>query len=141
MRTHFIRPARVSLWIAGVSICVLSASAVVAIVRSIPASYASTKAAPARITSEPDPTSRRSQAWCPDCGVVESIRMLGHSANTKIAADVVGGNPGRATAQKDYEITVRFRDGSTTVFNQASPESWRLGSRVIVVGRSNASNN
>src|SRR5437762_10808836 len=38
-----------------------------------------------------------------------------------------------------YEITVRFRDGSTTVFNEATPLAWRLGRQVIVGGVSNAS--
>jgi hypothetical protein len=38
---HFERPAHVPLWIAGIAICVLAASGIGAIVRSIPASYAS----------------------------------------------------------------------------------------------------
>ena len=37
-----------------------------------------------------------------------------------------------------YEITVRFRDGSTTVLDEASPRTWQLGNRVIVIGRSSA---
>jgi hypothetical protein len=46
-----------------------------------------------------------------------------------------------AVTGKLYEITVRFRDGSTTVLNEASPRTWRLSNRVIVIGRSNAENN
>jgi hypothetical protein len=40
---------------------------------------------------------------------------------------------------RDYETTVRFRDGSTAVFNEATPRTWRTGGRVIVIGGSNAS--
>jgi hypothetical protein len=50
-----------------------------------------------------------------------------------VAASAVAGNL--------YEFTVRFRDGSTTVLSEASPRTWRLGNRVIVIGRSNAENN
>jgi hypothetical protein len=45
-----------------------------------------------------------------------------------------------AVAGKLYEITVRLRDGSTTVLKEASPRTWRLGNRVIVIGRLNAEN-
>lgn len=150
------------MWIAGLSIGVLAVSGIVALDRSIPASYASipheratamdevvparsgdedTRARPERPASERDPIARRSRTQCPDCGVVESIRET-----AKIAADVSGDKPGRenagsATVQKDYKITIRLRDGSRTVLNQASLESWRLGSRVIVIGRSTAPNN
>ena len=32
-----------------------------------------------------------------------------------------------------YEIIVRMADGSHSAINQASPASWRLGERVIVI--------
>jgi hypothetical protein len=47
----------------------------------------------------------------------------------------------RAITERDYEITVRFRDGSTTVFNEANARRWQLGNGVMVIGRSKASNN
>jgi len=40
MRTCFERPARVPMWIAGISLCMLAVSGIGAIVRSIPVSYA-----------------------------------------------------------------------------------------------------
>jgi hypothetical protein len=162
IRTKLQRSARASMWIAGLSISVLAVSGIVAFDRSIPASYASipperatardgavparsgdddTRAAPERSVAERDPIARRSRTQCPDCGVVESVRKT-----ATMTADVSGDKTGRedagsATVQKDYEITIRFRDGSRTVLNQASLESWRLGSRVIVIGRSTAPNN
>jgi hypothetical protein len=45
--------------------------------------------------------------------------------------DAIAANAVTATA---YETTVRFRDGRTAVFNEASPRAWRSGSRVIVIG-------
>jgi hypothetical protein len=161
MRTHVERPVRV--WIAGISICLLAASGTVAIVRSIPASYASipderaplrpgaasrgaeetfAKDPPADLASAAGTINRRSRARCPECGVVESMRQVKPSADIKVAGGV-SGNPivASTTTTKDYEMTVRFRDGSTTVFNEANPRTWRLGSRVMVIGRSVASNN
>jgi outer membrane lipoprotein SlyB len=64
----------------------------------------------------------------------------------KIAGGAAGGASGsaiaaRAITERDYEITVRFRDRSTTVFNEANARTWQMGDRVIVIGRSKASNN
>jgi hypothetical protein len=152
----------------------LAASGIGAIVRSIPASYASIPnegapftrgAAPSgsehglAINPQPlaealDPINRRNRVRCPACGVVESIRKIEHpadvggqyAADIKVARGVTDGASGGATAAntrtvKAYEITVRFRDGSTTVLNEASPRTWPLGSRVMVISRSNASSN
>ena len=162
------------LWIAGISICVLAASGIAAIVRSIPASYASIPnddaplkrgAAPSgsedwraknlqpQLAEARDTINRRNRASCPACGVVESMRKIerpgdigGQYVDIKGARSVAGGVSGNAIAANDltgkgYEITVRFRDGSTTVLNEASPRTWPLGSRVMVIGRSNASSN
>jgi outer membrane lipoprotein SlyB len=59
----------------------------------------------------------------------------------KVAGRVSGGAiVAKPTTSKSYEITVRFRDGSTTVFNETGSRTWRLGARVIMIGRSIASN-
>jgi len=170
MRSGFKLSARPPVWIAGISVCLLAASGVVATFRSIPASYAgipdkgaaSEYVAPADAAADAhasDPQSplavtlptinRRSGASCTECGVVASIREIERSEvlgrqdtmAVKVAGRVSGGaiaaNP---TTSKSYEITVRFRDGSTTVFNEAGPRTWRLGARVIMLGRSIASN-
>jgi outer membrane lipoprotein SlyB len=162
------------MWIAGVSICVLAASGIVAIVRAIPASYASipdergsskqgaaggfedaqADGQQARPAEARETINRRNRARCRDCGVVESIRQIERSGDVgradtvavKIAGGAAGGASGsaiaaRAITERDYEITVRFRDGSTTVINEASARTWQLGNRVIVIGRSKASNN
>ena len=162
------------LWIAGISICVLAASGIVAIARSIPASYADipnedvplkrgappsgsdngTAINPQPVAEAQDTINRRNRARCPACGVVESMRKIEpqgnvggqYAADVKSARSVTGGASGsaiaaNATTGKGYEITVRFRDGSTTVLNEASPRTWPLGSRVMVIGRSNAPSN
>ena len=38
-----------------------------------------------------------------------------------------------------YAVTVRFRDGSTIVLSQATPRSWRMGSRVIAIAGASTS--
>jgi outer membrane lipoprotein SlyB len=95
-----------------------------------------------------DTLNRRNRARCLKCGVIESKRQIvgQDTVDVKAAEGVSGGVSGgavaaTAVAEKLYEITVRFRDGSTTVLNEASPCTWRLGNRVIVIGRSNAENN
>jgi hypothetical protein len=96
----------------------------------------------------------RNRSWCDECGVVESMRQIKRSGDvggqdTVIAAaggDIASREHDRAIAAKGsaemrYEFTVRFRDGSSKIFNDTSPRAWPLGSRVIVIGHSNASNN
>jgi hypothetical protein len=121
----------------------LAVSSVVAIVGSIPRSYASIPdedasfrqpAAPGRIegvrAEEPEArvarpqaaTSRQGRVWCPTCGVVESIRQI---------------EPSRDADR--HEITIRFRNGATVVLNEATRGSWQLGKRVIVIGGLQAS--
>jgi hypothetical protein len=101
-----------------------------------------------------DTINRRNRVRCPACGVVESMRKIErpgdvggqYTADIRVERGVTGGTSGSAIAAnaitgKGYEITVRFRDGSTTVLNEASPRTWPLGGRVTVIARSNASSN
>lgn len=175
IRTNLERPARVPMWIAGISICLLTASGIVAIVRSIPTSYANIpdKGAASEHRRAPsafkdahakDPQAHlaaaratingRTRVRCPECGVIESVAQIERSrvgrredaADVKVAGVVSGDASGSAIAApvaagKRYEMLVRFRDGSATVFNEATPRSWPSGSRVIVIGGSNPSNN
>jgi hypothetical protein len=173
--SHAIQTTRTRAYvIAGVSICALAASGIVAIVRTIPASYASIpdERAPskqgaatvgfedaqaydpqARPTEARGTINRRNRAQCRDCGVVESMRQIERSSNAPrqdtVAVQIAGGAAGgasgsvvatRAATERNHEITVRFRDGSTTIFNEANARMWQLGDRVIVIGRSKASN-
>jgi hypothetical protein len=167
--TQLRLPARVPMWLVAASSCLLAGSVTVAIIRSIPGSYASIPDesitardaaaghpadarftdAKAQVAKARATINRRNRAPCPDCGVVESVREIERPEvvgrqdilDTKVAGRVSGDAiVAGAIAGRSYEITVRFRDGSTTVFNEADPRAWRMGSRVIVIGRSTASN-
>ena len=158
------------LRIAGISICLLAATGVVAIVRSIPVSYASVP--DERATSKhravasvptdaylkdsrPEPRETRPttivehRASCPECGSSTLVRQIERSGDVgrqdtldvKVAARGSGGAiASSALGGKSYEITIRFRDGSTMVLNEAGPRTWRLGTRVMVIGRVSSSN-
>src|SRR3954462_9695150 len=58
---------------------------------------------------------------CPHCGWIESKREIVPTASD-------------APAVKSYEYTVRMPDGSSTVFQQSLPASWRLRERLTVIG-------
>src|SRR5450631_2053804 len=100
-----------------------------------------------------DTNNHRIHASCPECGVIKPMRQIEHlddaggrnSIVAAVADDIPGREPDRAiaatsTVKTRYEFTVGFRDGSIKVFNDTSPRAWPLGSRVIVLGGSNASN-
>ena|SRR3954470_9051408 len=58
---------------------------------------------------------------CENCGWIEAKREL---------APLAAADP-RALAV--YEYTLRMQDGSTSVFQEMLPTSWRLGEGVIVI--------
>jgi hypothetical protein len=58
---------------------------------------------------------------CAHCGWIESKREILSAASD-------------APAARSYEYTVRMHDGSSTVFRQALPASWRLRERLTVIG-------
>ena len=76
---------------------------------------------------------------CAECGVIESTRQIeapdertGVDASGRIAA----GNRGEigGTPVRNYEITIRLRDGSMRVVTDANPARWRPGERVKLIG-------
>ena len=60
------------------------------------------------------------RARCPRCGWIESKRALPPA-------------PGDLHAAQVYEYTVRMRDGSSSIFEEALPVSWREGERLMVI--------
>lgn len=167
IRIKLALPARVPPWLAALFFASLVASGTVPIIRAFSPSYAGipVERAPslpgthAHGSGNVDPSAgqpevaaagavvaRRSGVWCADCGVVASMRQLvrtGDAATTPAgtaSGDTAGpATPADGATMVDYEFTVRFRDGSAIVFNEATPRTWRPGSRVIVIGRSLAS--
>ncbi|TAK83901.1 MAG: hypothetical protein EPO20_16310 [Betaproteobacteria bacterium] len=57
---------------------------------------------------------------CPHCGWIESKREVPPTAD-----------PG---GRQTYEYTVRMADGSSSIFLEALPTTWRLKERLIVIG-------
>lgn len=84
----------------------------------------------------------RANGRCAECGLVVSMgETNGHEDDVG-----VGAAGGVMDADQDerpmnlvtrYEIIVRMADGSYRVINQASPASWRVGERVIVIAGTN----
>lgn len=91
-------------------------------------------------------TALRSWPRCPECGVIESVRPMAGPGRTGEHDDANDRAVARASAAADraiaagapvrdtYEVTIRFRDGSTTTFGATTPRLWRVGSRVNVIG-------
>ena len=56
---------------------------------------------------------------CPECGVVESMRLVNKS--------------GEGKSPRISEITIRMKDGSRHQFNASDPTMWRLGERIVLI--------
>jgi hypothetical protein len=70
----------------------------------------------AALSTAPEIVSRR----CPQCGWIESKREILASVADPAALAI-------------YEYTVRMGDGTSSVFREELPVSWRLGERLLVI--------
>ena len=166
VRAHFERPIGGPSGTIGVAIAVVAIGGTIAIVVAIPPSIASVGdegGKVVRAVSSPTllqepacdpeadagkPTNLRSRSPCAECGVVTSTRRIERSVESdgqdaSRADDRAGdGNGAGSATSRDvpagarYEVTVRFRDGTTTTFVEDLPRSLPPGGRVIVIGRS-----
>jgi hypothetical protein len=141
--TNLKRPARSSLYFGAIALGLLSAAGLFAIAPWTGDSSASVPGA--------DAPARQPRAWprCPECGVIESVRPVSEAEHSKDRADALErarsrialAASGSAIAapesrQDGYEVTVRFRNGSTMTFAAATRHIWRVGSPVnVLVGR------
>ncbi len=99
--------------------------------------------AAALLTGAGPTTDARKRTRCPECGTIESMRRIElaglrgpqhHDPRRFPDADSGGATAAIAAAGTTYETTVRLRDGTTAVFNEATPRAWRPGGRVMVIG-------
>lgn len=83
---------------------------------------------------------------CAECGFVESVRtvetpLMPMELEPGSAETLADGSDAAAVALPEtaaqvaysYETTVRYEDGSTSVFSQAAPPTWQAGDKVKVV--------
>ena len=152
---------RKPVWIAGFVVAVVATSGLAVIARSIPVSYASasgggagfgeatvpgaTTHAQDRPAADPATSSAAKRPACAECGVVQSVRRIPGSGDSRTreggdgrTAGLVAGLSGGAIdagapAQAGHEITIRHRDGTTSVFIETSSPIWRPGIRVILI--------
>ena len=127
MHIHFVRSASAPALAAGIIVCAVVVGSLAA-AGSIRLSYASTQPEHALASGVatglatevvPAAINPASGTRCSGCGVVESIREI-------VTAD-------NNAAPKSYAVTVRFRDGTKTVFNEATRRDWQAGARVLVI--------
>ncbi len=88
--------------------------------------------------------SGRVRSRCPECGVVESTRLI-QKPGEEIEADVSGSvtKSGRRDAPKKItkisEVTIRMNDGASHQFLDENHTNWRRGERVIFIAGANRS--
>jgi hypothetical protein len=69
--------------------------------------------------AQPEPAVHAVQR-CPHCGWIESKRPIASSVAEPHSLGI-------------YEYTLRMTDGSSRVFREALPASWRLGERLTLI--------
>lgn len=92
------------------------------------------------------PTTVRAQAKCPECGTIASVREIEgvrdadwreneefDAVRRAIGIVATSAIDTSHPSERIYEISVRFRDGTTTVFTEPGPPTWRIGNRLIVI--------
>jgi len=97
-------------------------------------------AAPSELAAAPAiaAAGARASYRCVGCGVVESTREI-EAPDERTGGNATGlsaaGSPGAIEAKpaRNFEITIRLRDGSRRVITDAHPARWRRGERVQVI--------
>jgi hypothetical protein len=96
-------------------------------------------AAPPEVAAAPAISASGARAYrCAECGVVESTREI-EAPDEKTGGNTSGRNAAgsrgaiEAKPVRNYEITIRLRDGSRRVITDAHPARWRHGERVQVI--------
>jgi hypothetical protein len=122
MRLLFTSKKRPSWWIAGgaaaLGLLLFAAAGMALDVKWIPA-WGDGPAARAEPPEQPELDVRAVQR-CRYCGWIESKR--------KVAASVLD-----PQSLATYEYTLRHADGSSSVFQETLPASWRVGERLTVI--------
>ena len=131
-RTQVDRSPHLPVWIANAATTLLCAAGIASFMAWVPTASGN----PDKDTSLSERSPRSDQtaaatgdlastsvtrATCAGCGVVELVREI----------DIRGDHA--VESSRSYELTIRFQDGSTRVFNEATPRTWRPGARVMVI--------
>jgi hypothetical protein len=135
-------------WITALAACVLAGSLLVVTAHVISHSYANVpdsnalpgpRAAPAVATDAQDESAISSKRIvspfrnaCTGCGVVRSVRTIPGVVDVP-GPDQPDVRAAGAKGKARFEYTIRFRDGTETIFNESTPRNWRAGNRVIVI--------
>lgn len=131
MKTQEVRNPLLTLQMGSITVVVLSLGAVAALMAVMP-SVAAVSPSPTFAHAEPaDEPQPRVHAACEQCAVVTAMREikpLEHEINSS------------AESTRRYQVTVRMRNGSTRVIEQARPANWRMNERLILIGGAHARN-
>jgi hypothetical protein len=126
------------MWIASVATTLFCAAGIAAFMAWMPTAIGNPEDHPTLTESSPMPSAQPAGARgdrasagvvsdtptrtnCAGCGVIESVREI----------DARGDQGAEST--RGYEVTIRLQDGSMRVFNEATPRTWRSGTRIMVI--------
>ncbi len=145
METQGIQSPFLRLQVSGSAVILLSLGAMATLMVGMPSVAAVSPAptfAPAVSTGDAKP---RYRGGCEECAVVTSIREIepldsGIHSGPGSKATKESGNAMTGEALRRLEITVRMRDGSTRVIDQARSANWRVNERLIVIGGASTGN-
>jgi len=123
----------------GMVVVLLSLGALAALIAVMPSVAAESPAPTDALAVSAVEPKLRFRAECEECAVVTSIREIEplehgvHSGAGSSATKDIGSVMTEESARR-YDITVRMRDGSIRVIEQARPANWRVNERLILIG-------
>lgn len=141
MNTQATKPLHLPLLVGGIAAILVSSIAIGSLAISAPGFngvYAPDE--PAEAAAAPPIAAPGARAYrCAECGVIESTREIeapDEKTGVNVPARIAAGNRGETEGKpvRNYEITIRLRDGSMRVITDANPARWRPGERVKLIG-------
>ena len=138
MNTQANKPLHLPRLVGGIAAILVSGIAIGSLAITAPAfNGVFAPAEPVEATVAPAITAPGARAYrCAECGVIESTRQI-EAPDDKSGANASGrfaaGSKIDGKRARNYEITIRLRDGSMRVITDANPASWRRGERVTII--------
>jgi hypothetical protein len=116
---RLFKPVLFALWVAAAVVVLFGAAGMALGVAWVPGGTGIDADAD-ELPAQFEPANHASRR-CPQCGSIESMRAIPPNVAEPHASQI-------------YEYTLRMADGSSSVFQETLPASWRLGERMMVIG-------
>ena len=139
MKPQGIQNSYLKLQVSGIAVVLTSIGIMGTLIIGTPSVAAVAPAPTSFLAAQADEPMLRHRERCEHCAVITSFREIepleqGIQSGAGSRAAKTSETAVTAKSALRYEVTVRMRDGSARVIEQAQPANWGVNERLILIG-------